>query len=250
MVFRVRGLRDVRDQHVESQQDEERPWVSNRPVTYGLTVSNNFAKTVSMSATTSRSGRITSRLTLLVALILAVGLVAGCGSKGSSTTSSSRAPTATVSAGSSAAGDTDTEDNAACPTGGNSQPFAKTRFALHAGLALGAFHRYMYKPLKNGGFSSGADKRVRTFGKAALAGAFTVHELKVAKGFAQASPTLCNAAQSVSDRFSSLTSKLKSGTATEGDLNVAQTGFTGLQNSAKQNGFGFDEQNVTVPGAG
>ncbi|WP_250279555.1 hypothetical protein [Frankia sp. Cppng1_Ct_nod] len=145
--------------------------------------------------------------------------------------------------------DTDPEDNAPCPTTGNTRAFAKTRFALHAGLGLGAFHRYIYKPLKNGGFKAGADKRKRTFVKAAVAGAFTVHELKVAKGFAEANPTLCNAVQSISDSFSNLTNKLKSGTATEADIDASENSFAGLQRSATSNGFAFDEKNVTVPGA-
>ena len=31
--------------------------------------------------------------------------------------------------------------------------FAKTKFVLHAGLAFGAVHRYIYKPYRSGGFT-------------------------------------------------------------------------------------------------
>ena len=179
---------------------------------------------------------------LLVVLTL-VG-VGACGSSGGK----ERSTGSTVTADSTVGSD-DPEDNAPCPTNGNSRPFAKTRFALHAGLGLGAFHRYIYKPLKNGGFKAGADKRKRTFVKAAIAGAFTVHELKVAKGFAEANPSLCNAIQSVTDKFTNLTNKLNSGTATEADLNDDENSFSSLRQTATNNGFSFDEKNVTVPGA-
>ena len=33
--------------------------------------------------------------------------------------------------------------------------FAKTKFVLHAGLAFGAFPRFIYKPFKSGGLTSG-----------------------------------------------------------------------------------------------
>ncbi|WP_239313879.1 MULTISPECIES: hypothetical protein [unclassified Frankia] len=179
-----------------------------------------------------------------MAALLALVLVGGCGT-GTSKIRSSSGSAATTSA----TDDSDPEDNAPCPTAGNTRAFAKTRFALHAGLGLGAFHRYIYKPLKNGGFKAGADQRKRTFVKAAVAGVFTVHELKVAKGFAEANPSLCNAVQSISDSFSNLTDKLKSGTATEADIDASENSFAGLQRSATSNGFGFDEKNVTVPGA-
>jgi hypothetical protein len=173
--------------------------------------------------------------------VLALVLVGGCGGKSHSSSTAS---------GSSTAADSDPEYSGACPTGENSRPFAKTRFALHAGLALGAFHRYIYKPLKNGGFKSGADKRKRTFAKAAIASVFVVHEVKVANGFALANPTLCRAGQSISNTFSTITAKLRNGTATEADINSADQAFTSLQQTASGNGFGFSEKSVTVPGAG
>jgi len=61
---------------------------------------------------------------------------------------------------------------------------AKTKFVLHAGLAFGAFHRYIYKPFKKGGLHG--------FGlvKAGLAGVFAYHEIKLALYDAQSSPLL------------------------------------------------------------
>jgi len=59
--------------------------------------------------------------------------------------------------------------------------FAKTKFVLHTGLALGAFKRWIYDPWKDGSFSQGAEGRKKALVKAGLAGAFTLRELKAAR---------------------------------------------------------------------
>ncbi|MCW2882772.1 MAG: hypothetical protein JWQ95_6872 [Sphaerisporangium sp.] len=184
------------------------------------------------------------------AAFLAVALLGGCGGNKTAGMTPEGAVATSQAAGAAPSAGTESEYNAECPTGGNAKPFAKTRFALHAGLALGAFHRYIYKPLRSGGFNAGAEKRTRTFLKAAVAGAFALHELKVAKGFAVANPTLCKAVEGVSSKFTSLTDKLKGGTATEADLDAGKRSMDGLQQDASKNGYDFKEQNVTVPGAG
>ena len=58
-----------------------------------------------------------------------------------------------------------------------------------AGLAFGAFHRWIYTPLKAGELSHPLSHKL-TVVKAALAGGFTYHELKLALRAAQADPTL------------------------------------------------------------
>lgn len=68
--------------------------------------------------------------------------------------------------------------------------FAKTRFALHAGLAFGAFHHWIYTPFREGAFRKGAPHRGRTIAKAVAAAAFTIHELRLARRFAAASRIL------------------------------------------------------------
>lgn len=188
--------------------------------------------------------------TLPVAVMLAVTLIGGCGGVRPADPAPQGAGAAPPAAASTppagAQGSLDEE----CPTTGNTRRFAKTRFALHAGLALGAFYRYIYRPLRSGGFKAGAEKRKRTFVKAAVAGLFALHELKVAKKFAMASPTLCKGVQTVSDSFTSLTDKLKNGTATEADLDVSKNAFDSLKQDALKNGYDFKEKNVVVPGAG
>ncbi|MEV8633263.1 hypothetical protein AB0395_16540 [Streptosporangium sp. NPDC051023] len=200
----------------------------------------------------------------LAAAFLAVMLLSGCnpGAPSAMTPLASTAPAAGVpattapaaeaeaGAGAAPTSGPESADTTPCPTTGNTKRFAKIRFALHAGLALGAFQRYIYKPLRAGGFKAGAEKRKRTFVKAAVAGLFAIHELKVAKKFAEANPTLCRGVKAVSGTFASLTSKLKGGSATPEDLQAAQNAFGELQKQATSNGFGFKEKNVTVPGAG
>ncbi|MEU6425321.1 hypothetical protein ABZ860_05435 [Microbispora sp. NPDC046973] len=191
---------------------------------------------------------VRSLTALAAAAVLAMALLVGCGG---------RTATAPASGGAAAAGPAalvtptaaETEYNSPCPTGGNAKRFAKTRFALHAGLALGAFHRYIYKPLRSGGFRAGAEKRKRTIAKAAIAGAFALHQLKVAKSFATANPTLCRAVEGVNSQFAALTDKLHRGTATPADIDAGMSSMEGLQRDASKTGYKFKEQNVNIPGA-
>jgi len=62
---------------------------------------------------------------------------------------------------------------------------------LHTGLAFGTFHRYIYKPLKAGQFSSGASGRAATFAKAAATALFAKREIRLASQDVKANPTLC-----------------------------------------------------------
>lgn len=130
----------------------------------------------------SRRGRIVL-LTLIA--VLALGL-AGCG-KSSSSGSSTSTPQS------------------------SSQPatsFAKTKFVLHAGLAFGAFHHFIYKPYKAG--------KLHGFGlvKGGLAGLFAYHEVKLALTDARSSPLLSRLLSpltALSNKLQSLGSSLKGG---------------------------------------
>jgi hypothetical protein len=77
-------------------------------------------------------------------------------------------------------------------SGGSGTPhvhFAKTKFLLHAGLAFGAFHRYIDKPYRAGGFTPVSTHKVAIV-KAGVAGLFAYHEIKIALVDAQSSSTL------------------------------------------------------------
>ena len=67
--------------------------------------------------------------------------------------------------------------------------FAKTKFLLHAGLAFGAFHRYIYKPFRAGVFSHPFLHKLWLI-KAGLAALFIRHELRLAATDVRASPLL------------------------------------------------------------
>jgi hypothetical protein len=84
--------------------------------------------------------------------------------------------------------------------------FPKTKFLLHTGIAFGAFHRYIYKPFKAGGFSSGAPKRKRSIAKAAATALFVYHELKQAEDAALSSDSLRH---KVADPLANLIAKVK-----------------------------------------
>jgi hypothetical protein len=84
---------------------------------------------------------------------------------------------------------------------------AKTKFALHAGLALGAFHRYILKPYHAGAFKTGAPGRKKALLKAGASGLFAYHELKVADRDARCDgPVLRKLASPLASALSALAS--------------------------------------------
>jgi hypothetical protein len=127
----------------------------------------------------------------------------------------------------------------------------KSRFLLHAGLAFGAFHRYILKPLQNGGFTAGASSRTKTFVKAALAGAFVVREILQMDKFANADKTLCKIVPNidgVSTALSGLIDKLKGSTATATDLSGVSSTFDSLQSQAGSLGATIKDRASKIPG--
>lgn len=173
-----------------------------------------------MSVTRTQRRR---RITLLTALLVALALVlAGCGSSSSSSASSS--------------------GNASSST--SSTKFAKTKFVLHAGLAFGAFHRYIYTPLKAGDFNHPLEHKV-TLVKAGLAGALVVHELKLALADAQADPTLSKLVSPLTDlqtKLSDLVSGIKSGHPDVSGLTSANGAISSINSLASSAGQTITQQ--------
>jgi hypothetical protein len=97
----------------------------------------------------------------LIALVVLVAPLAGCGSKSSSTPATPATHT----------------------------HFAKTKFVIHAGLAFGVFHRYIYKPFKKGEFSHPLRHKVALL-KAVAAALFVRHEVLLARQDARSSRLL------------------------------------------------------------
>ena len=168
--------------------------------------------------------------TLLVTSLLVFGLVvAGCGSSSSSSSSASAKAATSTSASS-------TRNVGRLPT---------VKFALHAGLAFGAFHRWIYKPLKNGTFSGGVLKHKLALAKAGLAGLFAYHELKLAIKAAQASPKLQKLVAPVTAlgaKLKSIGSGAKSGTIDASSITSANGDVTSLSGMAKQAGVSITPQ--------
>lgn len=86
-------------------------------------------------------------------------------------------------------------------------PLAKTKFVLHTGIALGAFHRYIYKPFRAGAFKQGAPGRKKALLKAGASALLAYHELKVAAHDAKCDgPALKKLANPLSEALSALSS--------------------------------------------
>lgn len=157
----------------------------------------------------------------IVVALLVIGLVAGgcsSASKSSSVTAADSASTKTVRA-------------------------PKTKFVLHAGLAFGAFHRYLYKPFKAGTFQAHAHGRIRAAIKGGLAGLFVYHELKLAVTDAQADKTLSKLVAPITalqNRIKSSAAGVKSGNTQ--DLEGANTQLEQLRSQSAKAGATVQDQ--------
>jgi len=159
----------------------------------------------------------TATLVLLSALLL----LTGCGPKNTPAATSpaasgaaAAAPTAAAPSDPAASLAGASVDANGCPTS-NTIPLAKTKFALHAGLAFGTFHRYIYKPFKAGSFTAGTKGRVLALVKAGATGLFDAREIRLATEDVKASPALCKVLaaplRKLGDTFDSMGSKIKGG---------------------------------------
>ncbi len=161
----------------------------------------------------------------LMILCLAGGTLAGCGSSASSTSGGS--------------------------SGGTSSTvhFAKTKFLLHAGLAFGAFHRYVYKPFRAGVFSHPFLHKLSLV-KAGLAALFIAHELRIAAADVRASRilrTLFSPLTAIAARIGRLRSAITGGSVSASDLNGVQSQLKSVGTTAAGHGQAIRD---LVPGAG
>lgn len=155
------------------------------------------------------------RLRLLAVLVLVIAL-AGCGSSSSSS-----------SAGGSG--------SASAPAHVH---FAKTKFLLHAGLAFGAFHRYIYKPFRRGGFTPPTRHKLAIV-KAAAAALFVYHEVKIALVDAQSSPLLSKLVSpltALESKVRSLRQGLHGGQLDPTGINAANAGVTSIGTQSAHSG--------------
>ena len=155
---------------------------------------------------------------------------------------------ATVGCGSSS---TSSAGQAAAGSGGatSTTKFAKTKFVLHAGLAFGAFHRWIYKPAKAGTLTHPLQHPL-TAAKAALAAAFVYHEVKLALADAQADPTLSKLVAPVTalqDKFHALAGSVKSGGVSSADVSGLASTISSIKDQAASAGQSITEQTPATP---
>ena len=185
------------------------------------------------------SARWTGRWRRLGAVVLvALALMLTASACGSSSTSSSASRAATATATSAAASSSTTTTH-----------LAKTKFVLHAGLAFGAFHRWIYKPLKAGELTHPLSHKVATI-KAALAAAFTYHELKLALADAQADPTLSHLVAPITalqNKINGLGSGLKGGQVNASQIEDANGSIGSIHSLAAAAGQPIVEQTPASP---
>ncbi len=118
--------------------------------------------------------------------------------------------------------------------------FAKTKFVLHAGLALAAFDRYLYQPFRAGAFKQGAPGRTKALLKAAASSVFIYHELTIAAQDARCDTTLRKLMTPLTSAAATLSS-LKAA-LTGGNVNAltgAVSQLTGLRATAQRYGVGL-----------
>lgn len=179
-----------------------------------------------------RSGRAI-RL-LLVGLIPLLVLVGACGGSAGTDTDIPADPTGTSA-------DAQQIDES-CPAS-NTTSFAKTKFVLHAGLAFGAFHRYLYKPYQAGTFKKGANGRISAFIKGGLSALFIKREIRLASGDVKANPTLCKAIAAplgkLGDSVSAAFDKLKGGDAS--GITDANTAISSIEATSQKDGAAITE---------
>jgi hypothetical protein len=166
-------------------------------------------------------------LSALLAVVV-VFAIAGCGSSSSS---------GSASGGGSGSGSTAQISH------------AKTKFVFHAGLAFGAFHRWIYKPAKAGDLAHPFLHKL-TIVKAGLAGLFVYHELKLALRDAQADPTLRRLVAPITalqSKLSTLAANLRSGHADAGAITGTNGQVASISQLAARSGQPITEQVPSQP---
>lgn len=165
---------------------------------------------------------------VLISACLAGFALAGCGSSSASTSAGGGAVAASTS---------------------STTHFAKTKFLLHAGLAFGAFHRYVYKPFRAGVFSHPFLHKLSLI-KAGLAALFIVHELKIAAVDVHSSKLLSrlfSPLTAVAARLSALRSSITGGSVNAADIGGVQSQLSAIGKTASSKGQAIQD---AIPNAG
>lgn len=126
---------------------------------------------------------------------------------------------------------------------------AKTKFGLHAGLAFGAFHHFIYRPFRSGALRHPLQHKL-AFANAALAVVFVRHELVLALHDAQADRTLSRVVAPITALQAKLTatrSAIKSGNVNGAQLNQTNGSIGSIKQQAASAGHPITEQVPATP---
>ncbi len=131
--------------------------------------------------------------------------------------------------------------------------FDKTKFVIHMGWAVFAFHHFVYNRYKAGAFKKGASGRVRHIIEAGLALLFAAHEVKVAYGIAKGSNSktlhaLIAPINKLGNSFNSLGSKFHGGKYSDSDVNSLNSATSGTQSQSSKAGYKIIDRTIPIPG--
>lgn len=182
--------------------------------------------------------------TMAIALSIALlAFVAGCSSSSSSHSAAGGAGVSSAVARASAA--------TTCPAK-STKKAAKTLFVVDAGVAAGAFKKWIYSPWKAGAFKKGTKGRIKAMVKAAVAGAFVVNRLNAAKVNAQSDPLLCKLTigpiTKLTSSIQGLVGKAKTGRLTPADVGDSSSLLDQFKSASSGAGAPVKDQNASVPG--
>ena len=177
------------------------------------------------------------RFTPAVALLCCIGVlgIAGCGSSSSSS-----------SASSASASSTSTSSGASTSSG--TKALATAKFALHAGLGFGAFHRWIYKPIKAGALKHPTAHKLALV-KGGVAALFVYHELKLAAENAKSSKLLrplVAPLTAAGAKLSSLKTSITSGSVNPSEIDGVNSQLAQIKSKASANGQSITE---SIPSA-
>lgn len=171
-------------------------------------------------------------LTLLVALLASVAL------PGFSGTAGAAAPAAAP---------------AAAHVQSHAALFDKTRFLLHMGVAVFAFHHFVYNRYKAGAFKKGAKSRVRYIIEAGVALLFAAHEVSVSYGIAKGSNSktlhaLIAPISKLGGEFNKLGKKFHGGSYSDSDVKSLNSATSGVQSQSSKSGYNIIDKSFPIPG--
>jgi hypothetical protein len=169
----------------------------------------------------------------LTVVIAVTGCLAAFGLAGCGSSSSSSSPAATSSAASTTSGTTH---------------LATAKFVLHAGLAFGAFHHFIYGPIKAGDLKHPFEHKL-TLIKAGLAALYVYHELKLAANDAKSSKLLSPLVApltAAATKISGLKDSITSGGVNPADITSLSSDLDQIKSTAASKGQSITE---SVPGA-